>query len=82
MRMETRLHVRLSTLHRKVNTSALDDDWVTIGVIVSKSETRMSAKVAFIVIIDAGWAAGFVIVCSVTVNIIVILEAIACWVDL
>lgn len=43
--MESRQHIRLSTLHRRANTSATENDWVTIGVIVSKSEPRMSAKV-------------------------------------
>ena len=37
--------VKLSKLHTRVNTADLQGDWVTIGVIVNKSEPKMSSKV-------------------------------------
>ena len=43
-RMESRRHIPLSNLHLKVNTSALESDWVTVAVIVAKSEPKMSSK--------------------------------------
>ena len=43
--MASRKMVRLSKLHTRVNTADLQGDWVTIGVIINKSEPRMSSKV-------------------------------------
>ncbi|KAK2163131.1 hypothetical protein LSH36_85g07077 [Paralvinella palmiformis] len=42
--MSGRKMIHLSRLHLKVNTPDLDSDWVTIAVMVSKSEPRKSVK--------------------------------------
>ena len=44
VRMENRRMVKLSTLHTK-SKSSLDGDWVTIGVLISKSDPKVSQKV-------------------------------------
>jgi minichromosome maintenance protein 10 len=43
--MEGRRLIRLSVLHQKVRGVDIDGDWVTMAVIVSKSEPKVSAKV-------------------------------------
>ena len=43
--MTGRKFVSVSTFHKKHRTSALDGDWATIGVIISKTEVRKSCKV-------------------------------------
>jgi len=45
--MENRRMIRLSVLHNKIRGNDIDGDWVTIGIIVHKSEPRVSAKVCF-----------------------------------
>ena len=39
--------IPLSRLHQRLKTAESDADWVTIGVLVSKSEPRVSSKVNF-----------------------------------
>lgn len=43
--MEGRRLIRVSVLHQKVRGVDIDGDWVTMAVIVSKSEPKVSAKV-------------------------------------
>ncbi len=44
-RMATRTVIKLSKLHQKKKSAAvLEGDWITVGVIVSKSEPKMSSK--------------------------------------
>ena len=42
--MEGRKKLKLSSLHQR-KKSDLDDNWFTVGVIVVKSEPKMSSKV-------------------------------------
>ena len=44
-RMEGRRLMRMSQISAKRNTAMLDGDWVTIGVIASKSDQKVSANV-------------------------------------
>ena len=45
-RMATRKVIKLSKLHMKVKSSDVqDNDWITVGVIITKSEPKMSSKV-------------------------------------
>jgi len=44
--MEGRRLIRLSTIHQKTRSIEMDGDWVTIGVIVSKTDPRVSSKVS------------------------------------
>ena len=44
-RMTDRKMIRMSRLHTRINTSDMQGDWVTMGVIVQKSEPKMSSKV-------------------------------------
>ena len=39
--------LRLSTLNNRINTSDTQSDWVTIGVVISKSDAKVSQKVRF-----------------------------------
>lgn len=43
-RMENRLMVKMSNLHQKSKAS-LEGDWVTIGVLVHKTDPKTSQKV-------------------------------------
>jgi len=42
--MEGRRLIRLSTIHQKTRSIDLDGDWVTMGVIVSKTDPKVSSK--------------------------------------
>ena len=44
-RMEGKKMIKISRLHTRVRTSDMECDWVTIGVIVSKSDPKVSGKV-------------------------------------
>lgn len=45
-RMATRKVIKLSRLHMKTKSSDVqDNDWITVGVIITKSEPKMSSKV-------------------------------------
>ncbi len=46
-RMEERKYIQISRLYKRINTADTRGDWVTIGVVVAKSEPKMSAKVSF-----------------------------------
>jgi len=50
--MEGRRLIRLSILHQKARGSDIDGDWVTIAVIVGKSEPKVSAKVLLLVFLS------------------------------
>jgi len=43
--MEGRRLLLLSTIDQKTCTSDMDGDWVTMGVIVSKTDPKVSSKV-------------------------------------
>jgi len=43
--MEGRRLIRLSTVHQKTRSIEMDGDWVTMGVIVSKTDPKVSSKV-------------------------------------
>ena len=45
-RMEGRRLIKLSHIHSKRNTAAVEGDWVTIGVVAHKGEPRMSQNVS------------------------------------
>lgn len=42
--MEGRRLIRLSTIHQKTRSIDMDGDWVTMGVIVSKTDPKVSSK--------------------------------------
>ncbi len=45
-RMASRKVIALSRLHLKTkSTEVLEGDWITVGVIITKSEPKMSSKV-------------------------------------
>ncbi|XP_067684495.1 protein MCM10 homolog [Haliotis asinina] len=44
LKMKNRKVIKLSRLHLKVNTSDLQGDWVTIGVVVQKTEPKTSSS--------------------------------------
>lgn len=43
--MEGRRLIRLSSIHQKTRSIDMDGDWVTVAVIVSKTEPKISSKV-------------------------------------
>ena len=45
-RMDGRKMVKMSRLHGNMKNSDMADDWVTIGVIVSKTDAKVSANVS------------------------------------
>ena len=64
--MEGRRMVRLGELASRSKDYLKDNDWVTIGVIVNRSETKMSAKV-FIYLLYYSYTSTFYdITCSAT----------------
>ena len=42
--MEGRRLIRLSVIHQKTRSIEVDGDWVTMGVIVSKTDPKVSSK--------------------------------------
>jgi len=49
--MEGRKLIRLSDIHQKTRSIDMDGDWVTMGVIVSKTDPRVSSKASVTVIV-------------------------------
>lgn len=45
--MNERKMIKISTIPFHLRGGEIEGDWVTIGVIVSKSETKMSQKVKY-----------------------------------
>ena len=43
--MEDRKFIHLYRLHKRIKTADTNGDWVTIGIIVAKSEPKMSSNV-------------------------------------
>jgi len=43
--MEGRKLIRMSTIHQKTRSIDMDSDWITMGVIVSKTDPKVSSKV-------------------------------------
>jgi len=43
--MEGRRLIRLSDIHQKTRSIDMDGDWVTMAVIVSKTDPKVSSKV-------------------------------------
>jgi len=42
--MEGRRLIRLSAIHQKTRSIDMDSDWVTMGVIVTKTDPKVSSK--------------------------------------
>ena len=46
--MEGRRLIRLSAIHQKTRSIDMEGDWVTMGVIVSKTDPKVSSKASVI----------------------------------
>lgn len=54
-RMEGRKMVRMSTINLHLRGGDIEGDWVTVGVLVSKSEPKTSQKVILCMLMCLPW---------------------------